>query len=47
MNRAQDQPISRRRALGLLGVLGAGAAGLLAALRGGPPPAKVVAGTVR
>ena len=47
MNRAQDQPISRRRALGLLGVLGAGAAGLFAALRGGPPPAKVVAGTVR
>lgn len=47
MTLASDRPISRRRALGLLGALGAGAAGVLASLRGGPPPVRVTAGTVR
>lgn len=45
-----DEPMSRRRALGVLGGIGAGAAGLVAAARsiGGPAPrAKVAEGTVR
>lgn len=45
-----DDRMSRRRALGVLGAVGAGAAGLVAAARGlgGPAPrAKVAAGTLR